>query len=126
MAIREYTILKVASLIECAPGLPTPWGFEVLLFSNCAVFAMERCVEISGPLLSKEAQRAMETLHYFSIFHCDIKRDNLMHSPTLNKAVFIDYGLSLLTTRPDHRVFTKFRGTPNYCSDEMLELFTTA
>ena len=118
--IKEYACMKIASLIECGPVLHNPWGFERLLFSNCAVFAMEQCVDTRNFHFQKEALRVMQTLHHFNIFHCDIKPSNIMHSPTLQKVVFIDYGLSLLTTRPDHRVHTKFRGTPNYCSQEML------
>ena len=39
---------------------------------------------------------SLYSLHQLGIIHCDIKPDNIMYSFTLNKWIFIDYGISFM------------------------------
>ena len=38
-------------------------------------------------------------MHKLHFTHCDIKPENIMFSPSLNKPVFIDFGLSQINTQ---------------------------
>ncbi len=50
--------------------------------------------------------------------HFDIKKDNILYSPTFNKAVFIDYGLTeFIYEDIGNKSLTNFKGTISYCCD---------
>ena len=65
----------------------------------------------------------MVTLHRHKIVHMDIKPDNVMFSPTLNKLVFIDYGLSkIIDEEVGLKTLSTFQGTAQFLSREMMAL----
>ena len=54
----------------------------------------------------------------------DIKPPNIMLSPSLNKAVFIDFGFAeVLAEECGFKTMTSFRGTMFYTSPEMRKLY---
>jgi len=62
-------------------------------------------------------------MHKYHIIHGDIKPENICFSSSLNKFVFIDFGLSkIIVQNPGYKTFMKFCGTPNYCSPEMKKI----
>ena len=64
-------------------------------------------------------------MHSLHIIHGDIKPENVMFSPSLKKFVFVDYGVSrIIKEERGEKTFTHYFGTPNYSSQEMLELKT--
>jgi serine/threonine protein kinase len=63
-------------------------------------------------------------MHSLSILHRDIKPENIMFSPTFDKYVFIDFGISEYRNEPQGQLsFTGFGGTHAYCMSEMKKLF---
>ena len=36
----------------------------------------------------------LSIMHHLHLMHIDIKNENILYSPSLNKLVFIDFGLS--------------------------------
>ena len=49
-----------------------------------------------------------------------------MRSPSYNKLVFIDFGLSQFVKEDEGiKTLTKFVGSVNYCSEEMRKCFTS-
>jgi serine/threonine protein kinase len=63
------------------------------------------------------------TMHQLNIIHFDIKPDNIVISGELDEPVFIDFGLSEIVKEDcGLKSFCAFRGTPNYCSPEMMEI----
>lgn len=53
----------------------------------------------------------------------DLNPKNIMFSPTRNKIVFIDFGLSeIIEENCGFKTFTNFIGTPKYTSKEMRQL----
>lgn len=66
-------------------------------------------------------------MHKFGLIHFDIKPDNLMFSPTYEKAVFIDFGLSeLVHIQVGQKMLVSFRGTLSLCSNDMIAAFATS
>ena len=66
----------------------------------------------------------MVTLHRHKIVHMDIKPDNVMFSPTLNKLVMIDYGFSeVIKEEVGFKTLITFRGTTQFISQQMMALF---
>ena len=54
----------------------------------------------------------------------DIKPDNIMFSPSHQRMVFIDFGLSrLIAEEIGFKEITGFRGSLHYCSNEMKTCF---
>lgn len=69
-------------------------------------------------------KNALRLLHSIHICHCDIKPKNLMWSPTYNKYVLIDFGLSkFVKENVGFKTFTAFVGTYRYASPELKKLF---
>lgn len=65
----------------------------------------------------------LSLMHSFQIIHGDIKIDNIMWSPSHEKNVFIDFGLSkLLKEKVGQMTKTHYFGTYQYCSSEMKSL----
>lgn len=64
-------------------------------------------------------------MHSFNIVHADIKPDNIVFSPSLNKPVFIDFGFSsIIEEVPGQKKKSLFKGSPGFCSPEMLNLLS--
>lgn len=64
-------------------------------------------------------------MHSFYIIHADIKPENIVFSPSLNKPVFIDFGFStIIKETPGKKKKTLFKGSPGFCSPEMLNLLS--
>ena len=65
----------------------------------------------------------MRVMHHFGIIHFDIKPQNVMFSPAFCKTVFIDFGYAqIIREAPGYKSFTKFKGTPDYCCQDMKAL----
>ena len=65
-------------------------------------------------------------MHSLRIVHGDIKKENVMFSPSRNKLVFIDFNCSsAVKEKPGSKTLTKFVGTPGWCSPEMMKLSKT-
>ena len=63
-------------------------------------------------------------MHRIQLVHLDIKPDNVMLSPTFQRLVFIDYGLSkFIKERIGEKSLTHFIGSISFCSDEMACCF---
>lgn len=63
-------------------------------------------------------------MHRHKIVHMDIKPSNLMWSPSLNKPVFIDFGLTdIIAEECGMKTKTKFKGTICFMSAEMKKLY---
>ena len=63
-------------------------------------------------------------MHAVNLVHIDIKPLNIAFSNLRKKHVFLDFGLSrLIKEKPGFKTKTNFRGTINYCSDEMKKCF---
>ncbi len=64
-----------------------------------------------------ELKRILKEMHSLSIIHRDIKPCNIMYSPSYQKYVLIDFGISeYVSERPGQNVFASFAGTYYYCS----------
>jgi serine/threonine protein kinase len=71
-------------------------------------------------------KQELEIMHCFKIIHADIKPENVAFSYKLGKAVFIDFGLSLISKeKVGLKTNISFRGSPKYCCPEMLRLLST-
>lgn len=42
-SIREYCVSKICSALRCSPKTLTPFGFDLLVYSDCVEFAIEKC-----------------------------------------------------------------------------------
>jgi serine/threonine protein kinase len=66
-------------------------------------------------------------MHCFKIIHADIKPENVAFSPKLGKAVFLDFGLSMIIKEKlGLKTNISFRGSPKYCCPEMLDLLSSS
>ena len=43
MAIKEYSLLKIASILGVGPKLNNLFGFDLLVYDECIEFCMEEC-----------------------------------------------------------------------------------
>ena len=63
-------------------------------------------------------------MHRLQLMHQDIKPENILFSPSLNRLVFIDFGLSRLVKETQGATsLSNFSGSYNYCSPEMKKCF---
>ena len=93
--LQEYFLTKLGYILGVGPKVGDYFGFDILMFSDCALFAMEPCLMIDDKnFYPDELYQALSILHKLHIMHQDIKPENIMFSPSLEKLVFIDYGLS--------------------------------
>lgn len=64
MAIKEWTILKICSVLQCSPRMENYLGFDMIIYEDCIQFVMEKGESINeidetqGKLL-KEQLRIM-------------------------------------------------------------------
>jgi serine/threonine protein kinase len=62
-------------------------------------------------------------MHQLQIIHFDIKNENIVYSPHFQKPVFIDFGFSdVIKEKNGFKTLSSFKGTPNFCTREMLAL----
>ncbi len=65
----------------------------------------------------------MRILHKLKIIHKDIKPENVLFSPSYNKFVFTDFGISHnIIENLGYKTMTFYEGTPIYMGDEMKKL----
>ena len=65
-------------------------------------------------------------MHQFHLMHIDIKNENILYSPSLNKLVFIDFGLSkFVAEQVGKKTLTKYAGNANFWSPQMQLCFTS-
>lgn len=56
-------------------------------------------------------------MHQINLVHMDIKPSNIAFSPTFQKHIFLDFGLSqFITEKIGFKTLTNFVGTIVYCS----------
>ena len=85
---------------------------------------MESCEEGSSDLNRNLLYWNLAVLHHLGITHLDIKSSNIMLSPSFRKPVFIDFGLSTIVKEQiGFKTLSSFRGSMNFCSDEMAECY---
>ena len=93
------------------PQLNDIFGFDLLVFQNSVVFAMEVCQKPKKEFLNT-LYDSISLMHSFGIVHGDVKPENIMWSPSLQKNVFIDFGLSrVVKEKPGQKTYTGFFGT---------------
>lgn len=64
-------------------------------------------------------------MHLIKAVHSDIKPNNCMYSTSFEKNVFIDFGVSeFLPSFLGSQVLSMFKGTYEYCSDDMKKLIS--
>ena len=75
----------------------------------------------------RQILEAIGKLHENNIAHLDLKLENILINSETNKIVIIDFGFSQNTVKYDYIdgnmvevPLTKFRGTPEYCSPELV------
>ena len=98
-------------------------GFDLVFYDQTVEYMMELCEEFN-PLTSdyeityQDLKTALAFMHSFRITHSDIKKDNVMYSPSREKLVFIDFNCSsAVKEKPGFKTLTKFIGTPGWCSN---------
>ena len=65
-------------------------------------------------------------MHQFHLMHIDIKNENILYSPSLNKLVFIDFGLSkFVAEQVGKKILTKYAGTANFWSPSLFHFKTS-
>jgi hypothetical protein len=132
LALREFCLFKIAAALGVGPRLPRVFGFDLVVFSQCIEFSMERClnysqslIHIGDPQLDQLKQR-LGLLHAFGVVHLDIKPLNIMYSEAQRGFVLIDYGYSkTVREQIGRKSLIDFRGSISYCSPEMLGLYTS-
>lgn len=71
----------------------------------------------------EELKQSMSLLHKLNITHNDIKPENIIFSPSLNRLVFIDFGLSQSHQQPvGYMKMESGKGSLHYCCDDMKKL----
>lgn len=124
--IHEYCVMRVCHFLGCGPFAPRYLGYDIVIFNDAAEFAMEECaaVRVEADFM-QQMLVGLGTMHRFRIMHMDINSDNVMYSPRRGKNVFIDFGFSeVIAEECGRKTKTAFRGTPQFVSFEMFQLFT--
>lgn len=68
-------------------------------------------------------KKMLKILHTLQICHCDIKSENIAWSPSLERSVFLDFGLSrFLKENIGEMTHTGFIGTFSHTLPEMKKL----
>lgn len=67
-----------------------------MIYRNCIEFPMELCQEVLtySPKMEDDIRQALAKMHKNHFIHFDIKPQNICFSPSMNKYVLIDFGLS--------------------------------
>jgi serine/threonine protein kinase len=94
--VKEFCLLKVAAILKVGPQLSNLFGFDIVVFKDCAEFCMEQCrpiYEFSAAMMWA-LKLKLRSLHCLNIVHLDIKPDNISFSPFLNEPILLDFGLS--------------------------------
>jgi serine/threonine protein kinase len=99
-------------------------GFDFIVHDSFIEFHMERCNTFDPALIEEEMKRNLLLMHSLKICHMDVSPKNIMYSPTFEKWVFIDFGLSrIVKENINEKSFTGFCGTYEFCSSDMASLF---
>lgn len=76
--------------------------------------------------MRNDLNSALKTNHSFKLIHQDIKFDNIGYSKLYKKYIFIDYGYSdIITEELGNRTMTGFKGTMQFCCDEMRHCYAS-
>jgi len=114
--IKEYSILKICSLLEISVKVDDYYGFNLVLYDDSIMFAMERGKPITKISDETQLRQLLATMHRWNIIHYDIKPDNICFSSEYNKIVFIDFGLSdIVKEGLGFKSLVSFRGSPQFC-----------
>lgn len=129
--IKQCFLMKIGSILEFGPKFMDELGFDMIIFNNCFEILMEKCLQpLDTSLREKKNElhilkKGLHLMHRLSIFHFDIKPENIMFSPTFKKHVLIDFNLSdMREAEFGFKTLSRFRGTLNFCSEEMSSLFS--
>jgi serine/threonine protein kinase len=125
-AIKEYFLTKVASFAGIGPKVESYFGFDILIFADCIEFGMERCERVNVHNSHQwQLYENMALMHQIGIIHQDIKPENIMFSPTFDRPIFIDFGLSrIVSEKIGFKTLTNYVGCINYWGPEMSLCFT--
>lgn len=97
--IQEVAMYKLCAFLGIGPRLETRIPFDVIFYSDCAQFHMEKCLQYTDKAFRKrkecveeDLKRCLKTLHHYHIVHRDIKPANIL----LGKGgfIFTDFGLT--------------------------------
>lgn len=83
MAIKEYSILKISSILGVGPKMNNIFGFDMVVYDECIEFCMEECTMLES-IDSKQSEdliRKLQILHELQVVHLDIKPQNICFSP---------------------------------------------
>ena len=124
-AVKEWFLMKLAFLTGTGPKLHPYFGFDILMFSECVEFAMEECKKVTVHNSRLDAfYDNLAVLHQLHIVHQDIKPENIMYSPSHDRPVFIDFGLSrIISEEIGKNTLTNFIGTVDFWGPEMARRY---
>jgi serine/threonine protein kinase len=94
--IKECSLLKISSVLKCAPAVGRGIGFDILVYDDCIQFLMEKGLKVTS-LNKKDSLdlfNCLAKLHAFKIIHFDIKPPNICYNPRLKTFIFIDFGFT--------------------------------
>ena len=112
------------SAIEVGPKLLRTKGFDFILFEDCMEFEMEICQPVRRETAETDLKENLLKMHQLNVIHSDIKPANVMFSVSYGKNVFLDFGVSeVVKEEVWEPTLTKFKGTYEYCGEEMKKLF---
>ena len=79
---------------------------------------MEECKPVTKETFKPEQlYESLALMHKLHIVHQDIKPENIMYSPSKNRMVFIDFGLSTVIKEDiGMKKMTEFVGNIEHCS----------
>lgn len=127
--ITEYFFSLLAGLLEVGPKIHRLFGFDIILYNDCADYVLEVCQNLSeynGHMedVEEDLKYGLRILHSLQICHCDIKPDNIMYCPRLKRVVYVDFGLARVVKEEiGYKSLTYFVGTYMYSGEQMRRLY---
>ncbi len=77
-----------------------------------------KTANLNSKVFEKDLTENLKIMHYFKIVHLDIKPENIAYSPTFEKWIFLDFGLSeIIPQKIGEMSFVIFKGTYFFSSE---------